>query len=72
MYSGVSQSSPNAINTVYAPNLSKWTTSYFNNWLQYCASSGTIYATAQTAAVIPTGSTSGCPSGWTVVTINNE
>ena len=62
MYNGCT-----SLETAYAPDRNTWTTSQFTNWLANVAATGTLYATGRAAGVIPTDSTNGCPSGWTVV-----
>lgn len=57
-----------SLTTAYAPDVATWTTSQFTNWLASVAATGTLYATAQTAPLIPLNATNGCPSGWTVAT----
>ena len=54
---------------VYAPSPSVWNSgNTYQNWLYGVAASGTIYANPTTAASIPTDSTSGCPTGWSIST----
>ena len=63
MYSGCT-----SLATAYAPSLRTWDTSQMNSWLNGVAASGTLYtADSSVSATIPTGSASGCPSGWSVV-----
>ena len=63
MYSGCTR-----LDIAYAPSLRVWDTSQMNSWLNGVAASGTLYtADSSVSATIPTGSTSGCPSGWSVV-----
>ena len=38
------------------------------NWLSDVSASGTLYADRTISSTIPTNDTSGCPSGWSVVT----
>ena len=55
------------LSTVYAPTVSTWETTKMSDWLYGVAASGTLYADSSIAESIPTSSTSGCPSGWSVV-----
>lgn len=57
-----------SLNVAYAPNCTTWNTSVFSEWLYDVAASGTLYVyTQELADLIPTNSTSGCPSGWSIV-----
>ncbi len=51
------------IEYAYAPNVSVWTNSNFNSWLNNVAANGTLYKPSGLA--IPTNTTSGVPTGWT-------
>lgn len=57
------------LHTVYAPNVSSWNTSAFENWLAGAGrdvpagTTKTVYCPA--GVNIPTDSTSGIPTGWT-------
>ena len=63
MYSGCTR-----LDTAYAPSLRTWDTSQMNSWLNGVSSSGTLYtADSSVSSTIPTSSSSGCPSGWSVV-----
>ena len=58
-----------SLTKVYAPSPSVWNSgNTYYNWLYGVAASGTIYANPTTAASIPTNSTSGCPTGWSIST----
>jgi len=58
-----------SLTKVYAPSPSVWNSgNTYYNWLYGVAASGTIYANQTTAASIPTNSTSGCPTGWSIST----
>lgn len=46
-----------------APNISDWNTSNFNSWLYNVAHTGVVRKPA--GLTIPTGNTSGIPTGWT-------
>lgn len=59
MYQGCS-----VLNVAYAPSVASWNTSAMSNWLSGVAASGTLYAPSGVS--IPTSS-SGIPSGWTLV-----
>ena len=48
---------------VYAPNVSTWDTNKTNSWLSSVASTGVVYKPS--TLDIPTGISSGIPSGWT-------
>lgn len=52
-----------SLNLATAPNITEWSTSKFNSWLNNVASSGVVRKPA--ALTIPTDSTSGVPTGWT-------
>lgn len=58
-----------SLTTAYAPTITwdGFSTSY--NWLSGVAASGTLYADSSIASSIPTNNASGCPSGWTVVSV---
>ena len=58
------------LKAAYAPTVdfANAPTNAFNNWLNSVAASGTLYADSSIASTIPTNSTSGCPSGWSVAT----
>ena len=51
------------ITEVYAPNVSTWDTSKSSSWLSGVASTGVVYKPS--TLDIPTGTSSGIPSGWT-------
>lgn len=51
------------IEYAYAPNVSVWTNSNFNSWLNNVAANGTLYKPSGLS--IPTNTTSGVPTGWT-------
>lgn len=56
--------------TVYTPNISTWDTSVFDSWLFGVANSGNLEVpNGALAALIPTNSSSGCPTGWTVANL---
>lgn len=48
--------------SAYTPNISGWSTTIFNGWLQAVHSGGTLYRPS--GLTVPTG-THGCPSNWT-------
>lgn len=52
----------------YPPNVTtEWTWAMFGDWLGNVASSGTVYVNSQAQSeLVPTGSTNGCPTNWTV------
>ena len=56
------------LSSVTTPNIDTWDTSKFNNWLYNTGTSATgtktVYKPA--ALTVPTNSTSGVPTGWTV------
>lgn len=54
-----------SLRTVYAPNITTWDENIFSNWLKNASPTGIIYKPAN--LTIPTGSTSGVPTGWTTV-----
>lgn len=54
---------------VTAPSIGTWNEAYTTNWLNNVSASGTIYADSTTAATITSDSTSGCPTGWSVVAV---
>ena len=53
----------NNLTEVYAPNVSTWDTSKAENWLASVAPTGVVYKPS--TLDIPTGTSSGIPSGWT-------
>ena len=57
------------LNMAWAPNVSSWTTSYFNNWLLNVASAGTLYKPSNLTD-IPTSSPHGVPVGWSTETMS--
>ena len=52
-----------SLNLVTAPNITTWSTYNFNGWLNNVASTGVVRKPAK--LTIPTGTTSGVPTGWT-------
>ena len=59
----------NNLTSAYAPNLSTWSTSKTNSWLDGVASTGVLYKPS--TLTIPTNTDSGVPSGWTTQTYPN-
>ena len=57
-----------SLSTAYAPSVSSWDSYKMEDWLYGVAQSGTLYASTIVASSIPTNSTSGCPTGWTIPT----
>lgn len=58
-----------SLNEAYAPNLSTWSTSGAENWLNSVASTGVVYKPAN--LTIPLNWASGIPSNWTTQTYPN-
>jgi hypothetical protein len=59
----------NNLTSAYAPNVSTWESNKTNAWLDNVASTGVLYKPAN--LTIPTGTSSGVPSGWTTQTYPN-
>lgn len=59
MYNGCT-----SLTTAYAPAIT-WDTAKSKNWLQNVGASGTLYASWSIIGTIPSGDSSGSPSGWT-------
>lgn len=60
------------LTTAYAPTITWDATNKTTNWLYEVANSGTLFADPSIASSIPTNSSSGCPSGWSVGAVSDE
>ena len=61
-----------SLSVAYAPTPSSWETAKMRDWLYGVANSGTLFADPSIASSIPTNSSSGCPSGWSVGAVSDE